>query len=159
MNIHEYQAKSLLRDFGVAVPEGQVAFTVDEAVEAAKNMGGPVWVVKAQIHAGGRGKGGGVKVVKSYWTYVQREVQARFEANLSARDAAHDIVLNAEYAKQPFADWNSPERMMTNVHTMYRHLQGRADHPKVPELVNIMRKQALLAHTLPDAQPAVTRRR
>ena len=65
MNIHEYQAKSLLAEFGVAVPRGHVAFSVDEAVEAAGELGGPVWVVKAQIHAGGRGKGGGVRVVKS----------------------------------------------------------------------------------------------
>lgn len=63
MNIHEYQAKQLLGDFGVTVPRGQVAFSVDEAVSAAEQLGGPVWVVKAQIHAGGRGKGGGVKVV------------------------------------------------------------------------------------------------
>ena len=65
MNIHEYQAKALLAKFGVAVPRGGVAFTPQEAVEAAEKLGGPVWVVKAQIHAGGRGKGGGVKVVKS----------------------------------------------------------------------------------------------
>ncbi len=65
MNIHEYQAKKVLQEFGVLVPRGEVAFSVDEAVEAAERMGGPVWVVKAQIHAGGRGKGGGVKVVKS----------------------------------------------------------------------------------------------
>ncbi len=65
MNIHEYQAKEVLRAAGAPVPEGGVAFTVDEAVEAAEKLGGPVWVVKAQIHAGGRGKGGGVKVVKS----------------------------------------------------------------------------------------------
>ncbi len=65
MNIHEYQAKQLLAKYGVAVPRGGVAYTVDEAVAKAKELGGPVWVVKAQIHAGGRGKGGGVKVVKS----------------------------------------------------------------------------------------------
>ena len=65
MNIHEYQAKAVLRDFGVAVPRGIPAFSVDEAVKAANTLGGPVWVVKAQIHAGGRGKAGGVKVVKS----------------------------------------------------------------------------------------------
>ena len=65
MNIHEYQAKQVLGSFGVPVPRGFVAFSVDEAVEAAEKLGGPVWVVKAQIHAGGRGKGGGVKVVKS----------------------------------------------------------------------------------------------
>ena len=65
MNIHEYQAKAVLREFGVPVPRGVPAFTVDEAVKGAQELGGPVWVVKAQIHAGGRGKAGGVKVVKS----------------------------------------------------------------------------------------------
>lgn len=65
MNIHEYQAKEILRSYGVSVPNGRVAFTVDEAVEAAKELGAPVCVVKAQIHAGGRGKAGGVKVAKS----------------------------------------------------------------------------------------------
>src|SRR5246500_1990761 len=65
MKIHEYQGKEILRKFGVAVPRGKPVFSVDEAVKAAQELGGPVWVVKAQIHAGGRGKGGGVKVVKS----------------------------------------------------------------------------------------------
>jgi succinyl-CoA synthetase beta subunit len=65
MNIHEYQAKQVLKNFGVPVPSGHVAFSADEAVAAAEKLGGPVYVVKAQIHAGGRGKGGGVKVVKS----------------------------------------------------------------------------------------------
>ena len=65
MKIHEYQGKELLRQFGIPVPRGIAAFTVQEAVEAAQKLGGPVWVVKAQIHAGGRGKGGGVKVAKS----------------------------------------------------------------------------------------------
>lgn len=65
MNIHEYQGKEVLKKYGVAVPEGKVAFTVDEAVEAAKSLGTSVVVVKAQIHAGGRGKAGGVKVAKN----------------------------------------------------------------------------------------------
>ncbi len=65
MKIHEYQAKEILRQFGVPVPRGYAAFTVQEAVEAAQKLGGPVWVVKAQIHAGGRGKGGGVKLGRS----------------------------------------------------------------------------------------------
>jgi len=65
MKIHEYQGKEILRNFGVPVPRGIPAFTVQEAVEAAQKLGGPVWVVKAQIHAGGRGKGGGVKVAKT----------------------------------------------------------------------------------------------
>ncbi|MGA7326416.1 MAG: ADP-forming succinate--CoA ligase subunit beta [Rhodomicrobium sp.] len=75
MNVHEYQAKAILREYGVPVPRGQAAFTPEEAVAAAKELGGPVWVVKAQIHAGGRGKGrfkeaeagdkGGVRIAKS----------------------------------------------------------------------------------------------
>ena len=65
MKIHEYQGKEILRKFGVATPRGVACFSVDEAVAAAKQLGGNVWVVKAQIHAGGRGKGGGVKVAKS----------------------------------------------------------------------------------------------
>ena len=65
MKIHEYQGKELLKKFGVTVPRGIPAFSVDEAVAAAEKLGGPVWVVKAQIHAGGRGKGGGVKLAKS----------------------------------------------------------------------------------------------
>ena len=65
MKIHEYQGKEILRKYGVATPRGMACFSVDEAVKAAQQLGGKVWVVKAQIHAGGRGKGGGVKVAKS----------------------------------------------------------------------------------------------
>src|ERR1700741_597517 len=65
MKIHEYQGKEIFRKFGLPTPRGFAAFSVDEAVAAAKKLGGKVWVVKAQIHAGGRGKGGGVKVAKS----------------------------------------------------------------------------------------------
>ncbi len=65
MKVHEYQAKEILRDRGVCVPRGEACFSVDEAVAAAARLGGKCWVVKAQIHAGGRGKGGGVRVVDS----------------------------------------------------------------------------------------------
>jgi succinyl-CoA synthetase beta subunit len=65
MKIHEYQAKEILRKYGVPTPRGVPCFSVDEAVQAARELGGPVWVVKAQIHAGGRGKGGGVKLARS----------------------------------------------------------------------------------------------
>jgi succinyl-CoA synthetase beta subunit len=66
MNFHEYQAKQLFADYGIAVPTGRVARTADEAVDAAKTIGGEAWMVKAQIHAGGRGKAGGVKYCKSF---------------------------------------------------------------------------------------------
>jgi succinyl-CoA synthetase beta subunit len=72
MKIHEYQGKELFRRYGVPVPRGVAAFTVDEAVKAAQSLGGPVWVVKAQIHAGGRGKGGGVKLARSLDEVRQR---------------------------------------------------------------------------------------
>jgi succinyl-CoA synthetase beta subunit len=65
MNIHEYQAKALLREYGVATLKGRVAYTPEEAEQVARELPGPVWVVKAQIHAGGRGKGGGVKLARS----------------------------------------------------------------------------------------------
>jgi len=84
MNIHEYQAKGVLQEYGVPVPNGSVVFSVDDAVKAAENLGGPVWVVKAQIHAGGRGKGGGVKVVKSL-----DEVRAQAENILGMQLITH----------------------------------------------------------------------
>ena len=81
MNIHEYQAKAVLREFGVPVPRGIPAMSVDEAIKAAKELGGPVWVVKAQIHAGGRGKAGGIKVVKSV-DEVKRQAERLLGATL-----------------------------------------------------------------------------
>jgi len=84
MNIHEYQAKAVLREFGVPVPRGQAAFSVEEAVKAAHDLDAPVLVVKAQIHAGGRGKAGGVKVVKS-----KEEVRKEAERLLGAVLVTH----------------------------------------------------------------------
>ena len=84
MNIHEYQAKSLLAKYGVAVPRGGVAYTPQEAEKVAAELGGPVWVVKAQIHAGGRGKAGGVKVVKS-----AADVVAKFKDMLGMTLVTH----------------------------------------------------------------------
>ena len=84
VKIHEYQGKEILKQFGVPVPRGIPAFTVDEAVKAAEQLGGAVWVVKAQIHAGGRGKGGGVKVAKS-----MAEVKARASEILGMQLVTH----------------------------------------------------------------------
>ena len=75
MKIHEYQGKEVFRRFGVPVPRGIPAFSVDDAVKAAQTLGGPVWVVKAQIHAGGRGKGGGVKLARSIDEVKQRAAE------------------------------------------------------------------------------------
>ncbi|MDX1417325.1 MAG: MBL fold metallo-hydrolase [Candidatus Promineifilaceae bacterium] len=101
----------------------------------------------------------GVQIVKDYWLYVKARATQHYMSGLSAQDAAREIVLSDDYQKRPFANWNSPERMMVNVHTLFRHLAGRTDHPGVPELLQILRKQALLAQQLPDAQPAVMRKR
>ena len=79
MNVHEYQAKALFSDFGVGVPRGIKASSADEAVVAAEQLGGSIWVVKAQVHAGGRGKAGGVKIAKSH-----DEVRAETEAMLGS---------------------------------------------------------------------------
>src|SRR5919198_1970925 len=84
MKIHEYQGKQILRYYGVPTPRGFPALSVDEAVEGAKNLGGSVWVVKAQIHAGGRGKGGGVKVAKTL-----DEVRARAKEILGMQLITH----------------------------------------------------------------------
>jgi succinyl-CoA synthetase beta subunit len=84
LKIHEYQGKELLRKFGMPTPRGIPCFSVDEAVAAAEKLGGPVWVVKAQIHAGGRGKGGGVKVAKSI-----AEVRARASEILGMQLVTH----------------------------------------------------------------------
>jgi succinyl-CoA synthetase beta subunit len=87
MNFHEYQAKQLFADYGIAVPAGRVARTPDEAVAAAKAIPGDLWVVKAQIHAGGRGKAGGVKLAKSYdevKQYAQAMLGTKMETYQSA---------------------------------------------------------------------------
>src|SRR6478752_6226352 len=84
MKIHEYQAKEILRKYGVVTPRAVPCFTVDDAVAAAERLGGKVWVVKAQIHAGGRGKGGGVKVAKSI-----QEVRDRASAILGMQLRTH----------------------------------------------------------------------
>ena len=84
MKIHEYQGKEILRKYGVPVPRGIPCFSVDEAIKAAETLGGPVWVVKAQIHAGGRGKGGGVKLART-----MAEVRANAEAIMGMQLVTH----------------------------------------------------------------------
>ncbi|MCY8569931.1 ADP-forming succinate--CoA ligase subunit beta [Bacillus haynesii] len=95
MNIHEYQGKEVLRQYGVAVPEGKVAFTADEAVKAAEALSSSVYVVKAQIHAGGRGKAGGVKIAKS-----KEEVKAYAEELLGKTLITHQTGPDGQQIKR-----------------------------------------------------------
>lgn len=99
MNIHEYQAKQLLREFGVAVPRGRVAWTPEEAEEVARELGGPIWVVKAQIHAGGRGKAGGVKLARSIG-----EVRQRAEELLGRRLITHQTGPEGRIVKRVYVE-------------------------------------------------------
>ncbi len=99
MNIHEYQAKELLAKFGVAVPRGRVAYSAAEAVEVARRLGGQVWVVKAQIHAGGRGKAGGVKVVRS-----EDEVAAAARAMLGRKLVTHQTGPEGREVKRVYVE-------------------------------------------------------
>jgi succinyl-CoA synthetase beta subunit len=100
MNIHEYQAKAVLREFGVPVPRGVPAFTVADAIKGAHDLGGPVWVVKAQIHAGGRGKAGGVKVVRSI-ADVEREAARLLGSTLVTHQTGpHGRVVNRLYVEE-----------------------------------------------------------
>ncbi|MBI5781444.1 MAG: ADP-forming succinate--CoA ligase subunit beta [Rhodocyclales bacterium] len=95
MKIHEYQAKEVLRKFGIRTPKGGPAFSVEEALEVAKSLGGPVWVVKAQIHAGGRGKGGGVKLARSL-----DEVRQHASAILGMRLITHQTGPEGQIVKR-----------------------------------------------------------
>jgi glyoxylase-like metal-dependent hydrolase (beta-lactamase superfamily II) len=160
-------------DLMVYVPDAKTLFSADILFIGSTPVmwAGPVenwiaaldWILDLDVDVIVPGHGpladkSGVSQVKDYWEYVTAQVGQRYAAGMSAKEAAFDILLSDDYARQPFADWNSPERMMTNAFTLYRHQQGRTDHPQVPELMNILRHQALLAHQLPDAQPAVMRK-
>src|ERR1700726_4467156 len=100
MNIHEYQAKSVLREFGVPTPRGVPAFSVEEADKAAHQLSGPVWVVKAQIHAGGRGKAGGVKVVKSIEDVVKEAQRLLGSVLVTHQTSPHGKQVNRLYIEE-----------------------------------------------------------
>jgi len=103
MKIHEYQAKDVLRQYGVAVPKGRVCFSVDEAVTVAEELGGSKWVVKAQIHAGGRGKGGGVKLADSI-----AEVRSHAEAILGMTLVTHQTGTDGTKVKRLLVEEGVP---------------------------------------------------
>lgn len=96
----------------------------------------------------------GVLKTQEYWEYAGRALRKYHEAGISARDAAYDIALGQEFAGSEYARWDSPERIMTNAHVTYRHLQGRGGHLKPAERLLVLWKQGLLASDMPDAVPA-----
>ncbi|MFQ5626887.1 MAG: MBL fold metallo-hydrolase, partial [Methyloligellaceae bacterium] len=99
----------------------------------------------------------GVRAVKSYWEYVRGAARECHKDRMSAKTAAHHIVSSDEFRAMPQSGWDSPERMMTNVYLLYRQFDGRNGHLSAPAKVNLMRKQALLAHALPNASPKLMR--
>ncbi|RMF03426.1 MAG: hypothetical protein D6773_07350, partial [Alphaproteobacteria bacterium] len=100
----------------------------------------------------------GVRSVKRYWLYVAEAARAAFDAGTPPERAASQIAHGSGLRERGFAHWDSPERIMTNVHLLYRHWSGREAPLGIPEKFNLMRKQALLAHSLPDATPALMHR-
>jgi cyclase len=95
----------------------------------------------------------GVKELKAYWEYCDFHVKKCFQGGKSASEAAREIALSEDFAKQPFSLWDSPERIMLNAHTIYRHLSGKTGHAGSLELISILWKQAVLANELPNAKP------
>jgi glyoxylase-like metal-dependent hydrolase (beta-lactamase superfamily II) len=159
-------------DLLVYVPDAKVLFSGDILFVGSTPVmwAGPVenWLaaldrildMEAEVIVPGHGPvvdKAAVHQVREYWVYVTAQVRQRYEAGMPAREAAQDIALGEEFARQPFAHWDSPERMMTNTHTLYRQWQGRQEHLGSLQRVNLLRKQALLAHQLPDAQPRLMR--
>jgi glyoxylase-like metal-dependent hydrolase (beta-lactamase superfamily II) len=100
----------------------------------------------------------GIRQLQSYWEFVDLRIRRCFEAGMSAQAAAREIALSPEFEQQPFASWNSPERIVVTTHMQYRHYAARTAQLSTLERLNIMRRQALLARELPDGQPRVMRR-
>jgi cyclase len=100
----------------------------------------------------------GVRLVRAYWKFVSTAVRERFEAGAPASEAAYDIVTSAVFGEQPFASWDSPERIMTNVHMLYREFAGKTAPMGLAKKIRLMARQAALADALPGASPAVMHR-
>ncbi|MGI9383367.1 MAG: MBL fold metallo-hydrolase [Methyloligellaceae bacterium] len=99
----------------------------------------------------------GVKQVIAYWELTVREARKRFDSGIPPVEAACGIVSSPAFRESPFTEWDSPERMMTNVHVLYRHFRGNTRPLSTLQVVNILRKQALLAHAFPEGRPASMR--
>ena len=100
----------------------------------------------------------GVREVRAYWEFLDSQIRRCRQAGMSAAAAAREIALSPEFTAQAFARWDSPERIVASVDTEYRHLDGRTKHPGKLGMFDLSRKQALLAHEMPDAEPHVQRK-
>ena len=101
----------------------------------------------------------GVHQVRAYWEFVVAQVRTRYDKGLSAKAAAHEIAHSSDFMRQPFALWNSPERLVVSAYTLYRNWRGNFKHRTPLEMLDMMIKQGILAHELLDAQPAIMRRK
>ncbi len=95
----------------------------------------------------------GVRLVKAYWEYLYHELHARFDIGFTAEKAAYDIIFDPDFASQPFANWDSPERIMTNAHVLYRHFRRKKGQMNPMQILRILHKQAILAHAIPKGRP------
>ncbi len=159
-------------DVLVYVPDAKVLFTGDILFIASTPVmwAGPVknWLraldlildLDVETIVPGHGKitdKDGARQIKAYWQYLENEATRCFKSGMSAGDAAYDIVFERDFQDRPFANWNSPERIMTNLHTIYRHLQGRTEHPSTGTILRMLREQAQLAQKMDWAEPAIMR--
>lgn len=101
----------------------------------------------------------GAAQVKAYWEFAVDQVRRRYDKGMSAKDAVYDLVRRQDFLGQPFAQWNSPERLIVSAHTLYRNWRGRFGHLKPIQALDMMIQQAMLAHELPDAPPAIMRKK
>jgi cyclase len=160
-------------DLMAYVPDAKTIFTGDILFAGATPVmwAGPVenWIsaldriaeLDVEVIVPGHGPvcgKGTVSQTRDYWEYLRSEVVKRFQSGVSAGDAAREITLSDEFSRRGYLEWDSPERIMTNVHVMYRHLEKRTGQLKPPEKLKTLSKQALLAYDMPDASPAIMRK-
>ncbi len=147
--------------FGEAPRYAEGLYRVGEGVYAWMVPNGSWGEANAELIVAGHGPftdNTGVQQLRNYWEYVVPEIWRRYDSGMPARQAARELVLSRDSAEQPFAEWDSPERIMVSAHTLYRNWRGQTRSRSTLKLVSIMWQQALLAQELPGARPAVMRR-
>jgi len=139
MKVHEYQGKEILREYGVNTPRGYHAYTVNGALAAAKDLGGPIWVVKAQIHAGGRGLGGGVKIAKS-----MADVEKYANEILGMQLVTHQTGPEGQEVRRLFIEEGVDIKKEYYVASPKRRLRKSTRSPSTLSKVSLMTKRRVL---------------